>query len=39
MNWLLFFKKMGLNTKEILNAASTKWNFVKLYPGLVGNIV
>tara|TARA_B100000242_G_C43021522_1_gene475392 strand:- start:41 stop:1405 length:1365 start_codon:yes stop_codon:yes gene_type:complete len=32
----LIFQKMGLNTEEILNAASTKWNFVKLFPGLVG---
>ena len=27
---------MGLNTKEVLDAASTKWNFIKLFPGLVG---
>ncbi len=32
----LIFNKMGLNTKEVLDAASTKWNFIKLFPGLVG---
>ena len=28
--------KMGLNTYEVLEAAGTKWNFLKFYPGLVG---
>lgn len=28
--------KMGLNTFEVLEAAGTKWNFLKFYPGLVG---
>ena len=27
---------MGINTYEVLAAASTKWNFLKFYPGLVG---
>jgi len=32
----LIFNKMGINTKEVLKAASTKWNFLKFEPGLVG---
>lgn len=32
----LIFKRIGLNTKEVLDAAGTKWNFHKYYPGLVG---
>lgn len=32
----IMFKKMNLNTQEIINAASTKWNFLKFSPGLVG---
>jgi len=32
----LIFNKMDLNTREILDAAATKWNFIKLFPGLVG---
>ena len=27
---------MGIDTKSVLNAAGTKWNFLKFYPGLVG---
>jgi len=27
---------MGINTYEVLDAAGTKWNFLKFYPGLVG---
>ena len=27
---------MGLDTKEIIELASTKWNFIKFQPGLVG---
>ena len=27
---------MGINTNEVINAAATKWNFIKLMPGLVG---
>ncbi len=30
------FKKMKINTYEVLEAAGTKWNFLKFYPGLVG---
>ncbi len=30
------FEKMGIETKEVIEAASTKWNFMKLMPGLVG---
>ena len=32
----LIFEKMGINTKEVLEAAGTKWNFHKYCPGLVG---
>lgn len=30
------FQKLGINTKEVIEAAGTKWNFMKLQPGLVG---
>jgi UDP-N-acetyl-D-galactosamine dehydrogenase len=30
------FDKMGINTHDVLEAAATKWNFLKFYPGLVG---
>lgn len=30
------FTIMGINTNEVIEAASTKWNFMKLLPGLVG---
>lgn len=30
------FDKMGINTFEVLEAAGTKWNFLKFFPGLVG---
>lgn len=30
------FTRLGIDTKEVVDAASTKWNFMKLYPGLVG---
>lgn len=30
------FSRMDININEVVNAASTKWNFMKLYPGLVG---
>ncbi len=30
------FAKLELNTQEVLNAASTKWNFIKYTPGIVG---
>ena len=32
----LIFDKMGLDTKAVLDAASTKWNFHRYSPGLVG---
>ncbi len=32
----LIFHKMGIDTKEVLKAASTKWNFLPFTPGLVG---
>lgn len=32
----LIFHKMGLDTKEVLDAATTKWNFLRFEPGLVG---
>ncbi len=32
----LIFSKIGLDTKEVLEAAGTKWNFLKFTPGLVG---
>ena len=28
--------KMNLQTKEVIDVASTKWNFMKFYPGFVG---
>lgn len=30
------FNAMGIDTNEVLDAASTKWNFIKMKPGLVG---
>ena len=30
------FEIIGVDTKEVIEAASTKWNFMKLFPGLVG---
>ncbi len=32
----LIFERMGLNTKDVLDAAATKWNFDRYSPGLVG---
>lgn len=32
----IIFDKMGIDTKEVLQAASTKWNFLNFNPGLVG---
>ena len=32
----IIFKKMNINMNKILDAASTKWNFIKFKPGLVG---
>ena len=30
------FTLMGIDTKDVLDAAGTKWNFIKMNPGLVG---
>lgn len=30
------FNAMGIDTHDVIEAASTKWNFIKLNPGLVG---
>ncbi len=32
----IIFDKMGIDTKDVLDAAGTKWNFLKFTPGLVG---
>lgn len=32
----IIFDKMGIDTKSVLEAAGTKWNFLQFYPGLVG---
>ena len=32
----IIFNRMSINTYEVLEAAGTKWNFLKFYPGLVG---
>ncbi len=32
----ILFNKLNIDTKEVLDAASTKWNFHKYMPGLVG---
>ena len=32
----LIFDRMNINTFEVLEAAGTKWNFLKFFPGLVG---
>lgn len=32
----LIFDKIGIDTQEVLEAAGTKWNFLKYKPGLVG---
>ena len=32
----IIFNKMGIDTKSVLEAAGTKWNFLKFTPGLVG---
>ena len=31
-----FFKRINIDTKKVVEAASTKWNFSKYFPGLVG---
>ncbi len=32
----IIFNKMGIDTYEVLEAAGTKWNFIRFFPGLVG---
>jgi UDP-N-acetyl-D-galactosamine dehydrogenase len=32
----MIFNKMEINTYEVLEAAGTKWNFLRFFPGLVG---
>lgn len=32
----IIFHKMGIDTQAVLEAAGTKWNFLKFFPGLVG---
>ncbi len=32
----MIFDRLGINTHDVIEAAGTKWNFQKLYPGLVG---
>lgn len=32
----LIFNKLGIGTKDVLEAAGTKWNFLRFEPGLVG---
>ena len=32
----IIFDKMNINTYEVLEAAGTKWNFIRFSPGLVG---
>jgi len=33
---VLIFDKLGIDTNDVLEAAGTKWNFLKFKPGLVG---
>lgn len=32
----IIFDRMGIDTQQVIEAAGTKWNFLKFYPGLVG---
>jgi UDP-N-acetyl-D-galactosamine dehydrogenase len=32
----IIFNELGIGTKEVLEAAGTKWNFLRFQPGLVG---
>ena len=32
----IIFDVLSIDSKEVIDAASTKWNFMKFYPGLVG---
>ena len=36
MSWLRSLNAMGIDTRDVIDAASSKWNFIKLNPGLVG---
>ena len=33
---VLIFERLGIDTNDVLDAAGTKWNFLKFRPGLVG---
>jgi UDP-N-acetyl-D-glucosamine/UDP-N-acetyl-D-galactosamine dehydrogenase len=32
----VIFDRMGIDTQSVIEAAATKWNFMRFYPGLVG---
>lgn len=32
----MIFNKMGIDSKAVINAAATKWNFIQMQPGIVG---
>lgn len=32
----ILFDRLGIETQDVLEAAGTKWNFLRFYPGLVG---
>lgn len=32
----VIFDQLDIDTREVIEAAGTKWNFIKMYPGLVG---
>ena len=32
----IIFNRLGINTYDVIEAAGTKWNFLRFYPGLVG---
>ena len=32
----IIFKKIGIDTRDVLDTANTKWNFLRFLPGLVG---
>jgi UDP-N-acetyl-D-galactosamine dehydrogenase len=34
--WITTYSELGIPTKDVLEAAGTKWNFLKFTPGLVG---
>ncbi len=36
MNYQKYSIKIGIRIKDVLDAAETKWNFLKFKPGLVG---